>query len=283
MKLMPKVTLTERKNPYSLITLLPIESCPIRSSCFQFEVKDGKPMMYARNDIHFRFFDVAARLAEATKQFVDYSISQEVTDIAELQSTQTFTRPSENAVKWFKVDVEEGDTVAFKSSQATSIQVFSPSGKEVFSVSGDNSVKFDGCHTWEDGTYYVAVHDVTGTKPNVTLDYMHMDKYDVVDQDVRIVGNGGCSSITYQGNGFRDLYAVDLYTESGDTIHSVAICHESDAKVSVAFNFTGCKLGKYDAIFKFTLDNKLFTNNIYVEDASDIELDIAVYYPSTFC
>lgn len=277
-----KVTLAERNNPFSLITLLPIESCPIRSSCFQFEVKDGKPMMYARNDIHFRFFDVAARLAEATKQFVDYSISQEVSDIAELQSTQTFARPAENAVKWFKVDVEEGDTVAFKSSQATSIQVFSPSGEEIYSASGDKSVKYGGAHTWEDGTYYVAVHDVTGSKPSVTLDYMHMDKYDVVNQDVRVVGNGGCSSITYQGNGFRDLYAVDLYTVNGDTIHSVDVNFISDATTMVTFDFSDTEIGKYHALFHFTGEDKKFLNNITVEMARDIELATKVTYPSTF-
>lgn len=277
-----KVTLAERNNPFSLITLLPIESCPIRSSCFHFEVKDGKPMMYARNDIHFRFFDVAARLAEATNQFVDYSISQEVTDIDEIQSTQTFARPAENAVKWFKVDVEEGDTVAFKSSQATSIQVFSPNGKEVYSASGDKSVKFDGCHTWEDGTYYVAVHDVTGTKQNVTLDYMHMDKYDVVDQDVRVVGNGGCSTITFQGNGFKDLYAVDLKDSKGNIIESIDVGHESDATTTVTFDFTDTKLGKYNAVFHFTEEDKTFTNCITVEEAKDIELATTVSYPSAF-
>lgn len=182
-----KVSLTEHNNPFSLITLLPVESCPIRSSCFQFEVNDGKPMMYARNDIHFRFFDTAARLVEATKQFIDYSVSQEVTDIFELQSTQTFACPAENTIRWYKFNAEVGDTIALKSSQATSIQVFSPSGKEVYSASGDKAVKFDGCHTWEDGTYYVAVHDVTGTKPDITLDYVYISEF--------ILGDANCDKI----------------------------------------------------------------------------------------
>lgn len=277
-----KVTLTERKNPYSLITLLPIESCPIRSSCFQFEVKDGKPMMYARNDIHFRFFDVAARLTEATKQFVDYSISQEVTDIAELQSTQTFARPEENGIKWFRFEAAPGDTVAFKASQATTLQVFAPSGKEIYATSGDKSVVYGGTHAWEDGTYYVAVHDVTGSKSSVTLDYMHMDKYDVVDQDVRVVGNGGCSTITYQGNGFRDLYAVDLKDSRDNIIESIDVGHENDATTTVTFDFTDARLGKYDAVFHFTGEDKTFANNITVEEAKEIELINSVKYNGTF-
>lgn len=277
-----KVDIENPSNPYNLISLLPMVKVPIRSSDFKFELTNGKPMMYAKNDFHIRFYDAAGYWVDDAKSFVDYSISQEVTDIVELQSTQTFARPAENAVKWFKIDVEKGDTVAFKSSQATSIQLLSSVGEEVYSADGSKSVEFGGCRILENGTYYVAIHDVTGSKPNVTLDYMHMDKYDVVDQDVRVVGNGGCSSITYHGNGFRDLYAVDLYTESGDTIHSVDVNFISDATTMVTFDFSDAEIGKYNALFHFTGENKKFLNNITVEAARDIELATTVSYPSAF-
>lgn len=274
--------LDNRVSPFSLVTLLPVESQPIRSSCFQFEVKDGVPTMYAKNDFHIAFYDASTRRVDETKQFVDYNVSQKVEDIADLQSTQTFSRPEANAVKWFSFEGEKGDTVAFRSSQVMSMQVYSPSGKEIYATSADKSVKFDGCHTWEDGTYYVAVHDVTGTRQNVTLDFMHMDRYDVVAQDVHTVGNGGCSTITFQGNGFRDLYAVDLYTANGDTIHAIDIGHESDASTTVTFDFTDAELGKYDALFHFTEESKTFTSIMSVEEARDIELATKVSYPSTF-
>ena len=277
-----KVDIPNPSSPYQLITLLPVEKADIRSYSFQFEVTNGKPMMYAKNDFHIRFYDAAGYWVDDAKSFVDYSISQEVTDITEIKSTQTFERPRGNEIKWLSLQAEKGDTIAFKSSQATSIQVFSPSGQEVFSVSGDKSVKFGGCHTWENGTYYIAIHDVTGSKPNVTLDYMHMDKYDVVNQDVRVVGNGGCSTITYQGNGFRDLYAVDLYTVNGDTIHSVDVNFISDATTMVTFDFSDAEIGKYNALFHFTGEDKKFLNNITVEMARDIELATTVSYPSTF-
>lgn len=163
-----------------------------------------------------------------------------------------------------------------------SMQVYAPSGKEIYATSADKSVKFDGCHTWEDGTYYVAVHDVTGTRQTVTLDFMHMDRYDVVAQDVHTVGNGGCSTIIFQGNGFRDLYAVELYTANGDTIHSIDIGHESDASTTATFDFTDAELGKYDALFHFTEESKTFTSILSVEEARDIELATKVSYPSTF-
>ena len=276
------VVLDEPKDPFQLIKLLPIPSEPIRSSCFHFEVKDEKPMMYAKNDIHFRFHDRTGRWVDESKQYVDYNTSAAITDASQLKSTQTFARPDENDIKWFKFEAAPGDTIGFKSSQATSLQVFAPSGNEILSTLGDKSVQYTGAHTWEDGTYYVAVHDVTGTKSNVTLDYMHMDKYDVVNQDVHVVGNGGCSTITFQGNGFRDLYAVDLKDSKGNIIESIDVGHESDATTTVTFDFTGTKLGKYNAVFHFTEEDKMVINCITVEEAKEIELATKVSFPSTF-
>ena len=277
------VELEKRTNPLQLIGLLPVESVPIRSSCFHFEVDEKKgPMLYAKNEFHIRFFDATGRLTDATKPYLDYNVGEKVEDTADIKKTQTFARPEENTIKWFTLQACEGDTIAFRNSQALSLQVFSPSGEEIYRTSEAESVKWGGCHTWENGTYYVAVHDVTGSRPDVTLEYMHMDKYDVVDQDVKTVGNGGCSTITFQGNGFKDLYAVDLYNAQGDTIRSIDVGHESDAETSVTFDFTDTELGEYDALFHFTEEDKLVSNIMTVEEAVDIELATDVTFPSTF-
>ncbi len=279
---MKTVELQKPSNPFQLISLLPMQKTPIRSSAFHFETKSGEPMIYAKNDFHIRFEDAAGYWSDDARSFVDYSVSEKVTDIAELKSTQTFSRLDNNVIKWFKFDAAPGDTIAFKSSQATSVQVFAPSGNEIFSASGDKSVKYGGTHTWETGTYYVAIHDVTGSQQNITLSYMHMDKYDVVDQDVRVVGNGGCSTITFQGNGFNSLYSVDLKDSKGNIIESIDVGHESDASTTVTFDFTGAKLGKYNAVFHFTEEDKTFAENITVEEAKDIELETKVSCPLTF-
>ncbi len=276
------VTLDKRTNPFSLIKLLPVETQPIRSSNFQFAIRDGTPLIYARNEFHIRFYDTSGRMVEDTKEYNDEQVSATVEPIGELQPTQTFDKVAENGIRWYTMQAAPGDTAAFRVSQAATVQVFAPSGKEVFKTSESASVKWAGIHTWEDGTYYLAVHDVTGTRPTMTLDYMHMDKYDVVDWDVHTVGNGGCSTITFKGNGFRDLYAVDLYTAEGDTIHSVDVSHDSDAETAVTFDFSSAALGVYDAVFHFTEEDMQVSKVVTVEEAMDIELATNVSFPSSF-
>ena len=276
------VTLPEKVNPLQLMSLLPVESRPLRSSQFHFDVSGSKPIIYAKNTIHLRFYDVAKWFSDVAKEYADYSKSREVEPVGELQATQTFPKIEENDIRWYTMQSAPGDTVAFKLSQPATIQLFTPSGAEVFKTSESASVNWGGIHVWEDGTYYLAVHDVTGSKEDMKLEYMHMDKYDVVDWDVHRVGNGGCSTITFKGNGFRDLYAVDLYNTQGDSIKSVAVGFIDDAKVSVTFNFTDVPIGTYDAVFHFTTEDRVFQNILTVEEAKDIELALDVKYPSSF-
>ncbi len=279
---MQTVELASADNPYTLIALLPMLKEPIQSSQFHFEVTNGVPTIYAKNTLHIRFYDAQNYFTDGQKQFVDYSVKQEVEPVGELQATQTFSKVAENDIRWYTMLVAQGDTVAFRLSQAATLQVFAPSGKEVFKTSGSSSLQWGGIHTWEDGMYYVVVHDVTGSQSNMALDYMHMDKYDVVDWDVHTVGNGGCSTITFKGNGFRDLYAVDLTIDSGETIHSVDISHGSDAETAVKFDFSDAALGLYDAVFHFTEDNKHVQKIVTVEEATELDFEISVTYASQF-
>ncbi len=280
------VKLAERKNPYELISLLPVDECPIRSTCFQFEVEeDGTPMIYAKNDIHLQFFDVSNRVAEAHKQYVDYNVGEAIEEITQLESGKRVykAKPQDNKIYWFKTEAVTGDSLSIKTDQACTLQIFSPSGKEMYSGSGSETVSFDGCHADEDGTYYIALHDVTGTKGNtIALDFQHIDKYDVLRWDISTVGNGGASTITYEGNGFKDLYAIDYVSTNGDTIKCEYIDHISDATISATMDFNGATLGTYKAIFHFTEGDRVVNNVVKVEEAKDIVLESKVSYPNQY-
>ena len=205
-----KVTLPQPASPYHFQALLPIIKAPIRSTSFQFEVTDGQPTVYAKNDIHVRFFDAAGYWADDSRSFIDYSVSEALDNIAELQTTQTFERPAENGIKWFVFEAQYGDSIALKSNQATSIQVFDATGKELYAASGSTSVNYGGCHLKADGTYYVAVHDVTGSGSQLTLQTQRIDKFAVFDFTPNKLASAGYTLMYFDGNGMDFVKKVEL-------------------------------------------------------------------------
>lgn len=283
------VVVDPRQEVLTLKALLPVETQPIRSANFAFRMVGEEPAIYARNDFHIRFHDASGLFTDSTRYYVDEQVHELVEPVGEIQPSQNFKKVGENQIRWYTVTVEEGDTVAFRTTQACTLQLFSAAGDELYKASGSASVAYGGCHTWETGIYYLAVHDVTGASSSMNLYYMHMNKFDVVAQDVSTVGNGGCSTITYSGNGFRSLVGVDLYNAANDyTIHHEYIGHESDAFTSVVFDFTDAPLGKYYPIFHFAGDDddsedkpfeQLLTT---VETAQSIEIATTVTYPGAF-
>ena len=205
-----RTKLDKRTNPFSLVSLLPVESEPIRSSCFHFELREGQPMMYAKNDFHISFYDVSGRKLDESKQYIDYNVSQPVTGITPLETTQTFERPAENCIKWFVFEAQYGDSIALKSNQATSIQMFDATGKELYVASGSTSVNYGGCHLKADGTYYVAVHDVTGSGSQLTLQTQRIDKFAVFDFTPNKLASAGYTLMYFDGNGMDFVKKVEL-------------------------------------------------------------------------
>ena len=280
------VKIAERANPLQLMTLLPVESHPIRSNSFKFEVgKDGKPVMYAKNDLHMRFYDVAGRIQEVSRQFVDYNVSQKVEGIVTLQNTQTFERLSENAVKWFSFEAERGDSVSFKSSQATSIQLFSASGDELYNAKGSESVAFGGTHIKEGGMFYLAVHDVTGTRDNnLTLDYAHIDKYALLGTSATTLGIMPCVQIMeLDGNGFDNLKSASLVMgENVVNVDSIACNEKSKARLYMLLNGKE-KAGKYDLVLNFddgeTHDTVRRNGYVTLEPASFDDIEVSITDP----
>lgn len=279
-----KVRLERAENPLKLISMLPLPKHPINSQLFQFEIDKGKPVVYSKNNLHIRFYDTSGRFTDASAEFVDYSVKQEVTDIERLISgvRATTQKPTGDDIKWYQFDAEPGDSVQFLLDRAATVQVFAPSGKELLNVCGYDAVNVFGSQVNESGTYYVAMHDVTAQEGNdINIDYLHLDKYAVLRQDVSVVGNGGFNTITFEGNGFDELKSVDLVSGK-NTLTSVEIGHESNGVSSVKFNFDGARLGVYQAVFHFAGRDITVENCITVEPAHDIDLDVKATWDRNF-
>ena len=275
------IKLDKRTNPFSLISLLPVEAEPVRSECFHFEVKQGVPMMYAKNDFHIAFYDVTGRRVDKSEQYVDYTVQQVVDDIAELQTTQTFERPDSNCVKWFAFEAEYGDSIALKSNQATSIQVFDATGKELYAASGSTSVNYGGCHLKADGTYYVAVHDVTGSGSQLTLQTQRIDKFAVFDFTPNKLASAGYTLMYFDGNGMDFVKKVELtngdITLEADTL--LASTQNLLARFHLQENYDNSKLFTLKVFFdkEDTGEQKTLTfDNAVVLEAVDNKPQLTV-------
>ncbi len=279
-----KAELAVPQEEYTLISLLPVPKQEIRSKKFHFEVNDGEPMLYARNDILVRFNTEDGSFADVNGEYVDYRTSRTVEDVALLQpgETKTAPRPQENEILWYKVEAVRGDSLSFKADRACTVQIFSPLGEELKVASGEKSLSWMGVHAPADGTYYIAQRDMTATQGNtLSISYEHIDRYAILEWDVHTVGNGGPSTITFNGNGFYDLYAIDLVNAENDSIHHFDLDRYSNSGISVIFDFFGVRIGKYDAVFHFVDEDLRINDLLNIEEARDIELDLLVTYPNT--
>lgn len=277
-------TLTEHKNPLQVVDLLSVESCPLRSELFHFEITDGTPMMYSKNTLKGWFYDRTDHIGILEEDYVDYSVSAPVTISGQLTPRQreTTTWPEDNTVKWYTLEAQSGDSLRLKLSCAATIQLFAPSGEEIYKANGAKAVKWGGLHVGENGTYYVALHDVTATKgSNVSIDYQRIDRYAVLKQNITRVGNGGPSTITFQGNGFNELQSVQL-TNGSYNVSSTEVRSNGKAEAAVKFDFNGADLGQYKAVFHFKNGDLTVASCITVEKARPVSYEASALYAKQF-
>lgn len=251
------VELPDRPSVYELISLLPVESYPIRSSCFHFEMKDDcTPMIYAKNDIHILFYDAFDRSTEVHKQYVDYNVGKKVEEFTLLESGKRVykAKPQDNKIYWFKVEAERGDSLTFKTDLAASIDVFNAKGKILYHASGSDAVKFDGCRVDETATYYVALHDATAKNGTaIALDYVKIDKYAVLSYTPDEIGilAETVVDIQFSGNGYDKL--TNAYLQCGsDMFVPDTMFVFGKADMLLKYRITNdIPMGEYDAVLKF--------------------------------
>ncbi len=280
------ITLKNNVDTLNIITLLPVKSVPIRSLCYNFSIENGKPIIYAKNDIEFWFWDTQDKCVGFRRQYIDENVCQElkVDEMPVLQSNviTRVNRPTENEIKWYKFEAEEGDSLALNADKACTIDIFSPTGKPIYTASGAESVSPSGTHLYETGTFYVGVHDMTAKYGNeINLNFQLIDKYAVLSQDVRKVGNGGISTISFNGNGY--LYLNSISIDNGNTIiKDFDIKYKSNTEIEATFDFNGAELGKYDITLHFVDDELKLSNALTVETAKEITLTNNVEFDTQF-
>ena len=123
------------------------------------------------------------RCVDLTKQYIDYNVKEEITDITELKESGTykFTRPEENKIKWFKFEAKTGDSISLYTNKMSTFEVFKANNNErIYTKTSNKSIEANGFYAPEDGSYYVAVHDVVQNENEVSLYYSHINRYAVI-------------------------------------------------------------------------------------------------------
>ena len=280
--------LTQISDTLSLVALLPVDTLPIRSSCFQFQPNGDNPIIYAKNDIRFRFWTTDLRFTDTLAYFIDMNVSDTIlADTIERNTTKKFIETDANGIKWYKLYAEFGDSLMFKTDKQCNMDLFAPSGNKVFSSSNSRSLVFTGCHAWENGTYYLAVHDVSSNNSDsTTVFYRHIYKYALLAYTPEYVGNriGNSFIMDLFGNGLDSLESITL-TRLNDTLRFERILSTSLSHACVRFNlYDSISIGLYDLWLTFKngeeTDSILWANAVMMEELNNGSLLVRCSNPS---
>lgn len=220
------VSLETPQNPLNLVSLLDVPEMSFRSTSFDFEIEDGKPVMYARNDLNIIWLDASNRFSPTySAPFTDPRVRVEVNDIKELKPEQreTISRMAENETKWYKLYAEIGDSLVFNTDGACSLDLFSPTGEPMMSRTGYDSTKPSGVHARENGVHYLCVHEHYRSS-KLNLDYHLIDKFAVLSYTPdRVAYTSKIFSPKITGNGLEYVKDIRLTDRNAIDLHAYQI------------------------------------------------------------
>ncbi len=266
------ITLESKQSSYSFISLLPVDVVPIRSELFHFEEMDGAPTVVAKNMFNVMFF-YGKQMVRESKSYIDYNVSEVIDSLVDIThlTRHTTTVPAENEIKWYKFYSEEGDSVSFYTDKACTVHLFDSLGNELYQAQGIEALQANGTYTMHNGTYYIALHDVTQNGSNVTLHYMHLDKYAYLSHTPDKAGvEMGEIYVSLYGNGFNYMTSVKL-CNNGGSIYSdtIAVSDNNNAIVRFAIDENNTRYGRYDMTLYFIDDNEV--DSLIIADAITVE------------
>lgn len=273
------------KAEVKIVGLFDMEHPELRSSNFHFAIEDDKAVLYPKNTFNLRVNDVSGRITSSKSDYIDVTKREllDMNSIVPIASGQSYDNSvsDKNGISWYQFTGKDGDSISVRANRACMLEVFSPSGKILHQTDGYDATTANGIFLEEDGTYYVALHDVRTSAKDVNLDFYQIAKYAVVSYDTHTVGNGGCSTISFTGNGFKNLYAIDI-VGNGNCIRHINIGHESNTRTSASFDFANAKVGIYDIVFHFVDEDKIIKGILKIEKAVPLSITSEVAFSPSY-
>lgn len=204
-----RIVAAQPMEPYRLIESLDVESRPIRSSAFHFEVEENVPYIYTKNDFHARFYNSSGPYAEDSATYVDESSKREVTESILLRiGSRTDKTLKSDSIRWYKLEASTDDDLLFRVGQPCSVVLFSPAGDSLLALSGEAVTDTFMYQAPADGVYYLALHSVTGKDEQTTVDYMRRVYTYTDEQGVNYQLNAACNA--YSVTGYTDALVEDV-------------------------------------------------------------------------
>ncbi|MBQ8737836.1 MAG: hypothetical protein IJY78_08490, partial [Bacteroidaceae bacterium] len=169
------VVATQAMEPFRVMESLDVATYPIRPSSFHFEVADSIPYIYAKNELHARFYSSNGAWTEDSAEYADELSRKEVVPmlLPRNSNERTDKTPEADSIRWYCLETKADNALSFKVSQPCTMQLFSPDGEPLLNVSGEEVTDTISCHTPSDGLYYLAIHSVTGTDSLTTVSYLN--------------------------------------------------------------------------------------------------------------
>lgn len=163
---------------YKLTANIDLPKIPVRTEKYHFEMQDGESKIYAKNTFSIVFENIDGTSVRIEQDYVDYRVSDNI-DAILLEPGEQKTVDKSDGIMWFKVEAEEGDMLSFKSNRRCTMHLFSSSNEELWTESGDKVLLMNGTKADTDGTFFLAVQDLTDANAkDITIEYSWNPKGD---------------------------------------------------------------------------------------------------------
>lgn len=211
------VTLDKVANPLQILSLVDIPQEPFRTSSFTFAIENNIPVIYPKQDFQIRFLDPDERITSAISPFTDTRDRRPVTEMTPVLNPKSSFRENigEGDIKWYTIQAEQGDSLAFRLSGAGMAELFGPDGKLLGEKSGVDATNTMGATLRSNGTYYLAVHDISSSSRNVDVAIDLIPRFAILEFTPESSSNEDLLLATLKGNGFDLLQDLCLTSENG--------------------------------------------------------------------
>ena len=219
-----EVPVNPKQDPFNLVTELVLAEKDIRSKKFAFGFIGGdltRPAIFAKNELHMRFFDVSGRFTDLVREYVDERVYKELdsqTAWALLDNNGPANLSAANAMQWYFLNVQAGNVLRFYLDHPATIQIFSvTTGQEVYSAEGDDTTTQGEIQVPANDTYYLVVHDPSSSYyTNVTLNYNIIGRLGDVDGSGTVTIADAIAVVNYILGNKPDPFPLDAADVNND-------------------------------------------------------------------